>query len=151
MSAKSKKTPPPKVHGNHKKTTEAVIAMKKGGMRVIDIAAEVNTTPSNISHVLSRYNCKENQLIDYQVHRVPIYQALQNRIEKSISQIDIKKAGLYQKVLASRILLDKEQLIAGRATQNIALCGVVEIVEKEERARLMAAKLSDGSNKAAIP
>ena len=145
MSSRIKKAPVTQKHGNYKKTTDAVIAMANGGLTTSEIAKETETTPSNISQILKRYKISTNQLDGFVTHRIPIFQGLQDRIVKSINSIDLKKAGLYQKVLASSILLDKEQLISGKSTSNVALHLVVERLEREDRENRGANKPIDNT------
>jgi hypothetical protein len=102
------------------------------------IARRVGCDPANVHRVLKRFlgDHSEQELREFQESKADIYDALQMRQLKSITDTDIAKAQLLPRVTASAILEDKARTIRGQATQvNVTvLLDAVQAI-KEMRAR----------------
>jgi predicted transcriptional regulator len=89
------------------------------------IAKRVGCDPANVHRVLTRFlgdKATEEELAQYQSTKADVFDALQLRIHKSITDEDISKAPLLPRVTAAAILEDKARTIRGQATQiNVSL------------------------------
>jgi hypothetical protein len=96
-----------------------VLKLKHPELSDAKIAKRVGCHPANVSKVLSRFlgDHSEEELRDFQENKANIFDALQLRQLKSITDEDIAKAPLLPRVTASAILEDKARTIRGQATQ----------------------------------
>ena len=78
-----------------------------------EIARQANADVSYTIDVLKRYGLLKQNIDDFTTNRVSILRGLQSRILSSISQEDIQKASLQQKVTAVGIIHDKERELEG--------------------------------------
>jgi hypothetical protein len=56
---------------------------------------------------------------------------VQRRLLNNISQADIKKSGLRDKVVAVGILYDKERLERGQSTENVSIDGALRSIHSQ--------------------
>jgi len=94
--------------------------MRYPEMSEAQIAKRVQCSPANVHYVLKRFLGEDNteqDLRDYQESKAEIYDAMQMRIHRSITNEDIAKAPLVARVTSAAILEDKARVIRGQATQ----------------------------------
>jgi hypothetical protein len=77
------------------------------------IADQVDCDPSYVSMVLQDYGLTREIISNYQRNRVSILRGLQAKILSKITDEDIQKASLQQKVTAVGIMHDKERELEG--------------------------------------
>jgi AraC-like DNA-binding protein len=83
------------------------------------IARRVGCSAANVHHVLKRFlgdNHSEAELRRYQQEKADIFDAIQMRNLESITNKDIKKSSMLQRVTGAAILEDKARIIRGQAT-----------------------------------
>jgi hypothetical protein len=82
------------------------------------IARKVGCAPSNVHRVLKLYlsDYSQRDLEDYHQNRANILDSLQLRILRSITDEDIRKASLKDRMIAFGIAYDKARLENGQAT-----------------------------------
>ena len=104
-------------HKSHTKTPlqERIIAAKKAhpDLNNKQLAAIVGTTRETTSRILTQYGVDIGAIEAYQAHRADILDALQQRIASSITDEDIKKANLLQRLSAYGIAYDKMRIERG--------------------------------------
>jgi hypothetical protein len=83
------------------------------------IARRVGCSPQNVSQVLARFlgDHSQDELREFQENKADIFDALQLRALKSITNEDIAKAPFLPRVTGAAILEDKARTIRGQATQ----------------------------------
>ena|SRR5277367_376131 len=84
------------------------------------IAKRVGCHPTNVHRVLKQFlgkNSNEEQLKDYQESKADVYDALQMRYLKSITDAKINKTSVVALTTGAAILEDKARNIRGQATQ----------------------------------
>jgi len=77
------------------------------------IAKLTDTDHSTVSKALTRYGVDYGLVESYQMHRADILDAVQQRIISSITDDDIKKANLMQRLAAYGIAYDKMRIERG--------------------------------------
>lgn len=87
----------------------------------LEIAQQADTSQSYVAEVLQRYNIIKKDLDDYKEHKINILQGLQQRIISSISDADIQKASLQQKVVGMGVIEDKLADLQGRDKTTMPL------------------------------
>ena len=85
-----------------------------------DTATLLGCDKSNISKRLKESGYQANYLTNYKNQRADILASYQQIILNSITNEDLQKAGLSQKMMAYGVLYDKERLERGQSTENIA-------------------------------
>ena len=60
-----------------------------------------------------------------------LYEGLTRRLLVSISDVDIRRTGVYHRLIGAGICTDKTRLLRGESTQNLALHQIVEALERE--------------------
>ena len=85
-----------------------------------DTAILLGCDKSNISKRLKESGYQANYLTTYKNQRADILASYQQIILNSITNEDLQKAGLSQKMMAYGVLYDKERLERGQSTENIA-------------------------------
>ena len=105
------------------------------------IANKVGCDESNVRRVLSKYvrDCSIDELRDFQGNEADILDAIREKTLASITDEDLAKASLLQKVTASAILMDKSRLLQGQPTSIHvhALMDVAAMIrEKRDRCEL---------------
>lgn len=94
---------------------EAILAAKSQNPNATgtEIAKQCGTDISYTIEVLQRFGLTKQSIQDYKDHKTDILTGLQARILSTISQADIEKASLHQRIIATGILHDKEQDMRG--------------------------------------
>ena len=85
-----------------------------------EIAAAVGVNRATVAGVLAKYHINKEELDSYKENQADIMVGLQHRIAKSITDEDIKKAGLQSRLTAFGIIFDKFRIQTGQSTANIA-------------------------------
>jgi len=103
----------------HKKIPiEVILELHSKELSHDQIAKITGCTHSNITQRLQRTGI--TSLSNYKANRGDLFALLQSKILNTITEADIKKASLLQRVTASGILYDKERLERDKSTANIA-------------------------------
>jgi len=97
------------------------------GLTITQTALRLNCDKSNITTHLKRNNIIPGYLQKYNDRKARVYSHLQERIVKSVSTDDIKKASLSQKVVALGILADKERTELGLVTEITGYADMVKV------------------------
>ncbi len=105
-----------KTNGAWRIPIEAIIDLKSKNLANSQIAKLLNCNPSNITRRLQDVELTKQ----YVNHRPTVFAHIQRIILNSITDADIKKANLRDKIVSAGILYDKERLETGQSTQNIA-------------------------------
>ena len=92
-----------------------------------EIAEEVGVSINTVADILAKYGLNKQEIDDYAKNQVDILQGIQHKIAKSITDDDIKKAGLKDKMIAMGIAVEKQRLISGESTSNLA--GIVKVLK----------------------
>ena len=90
------------------------------------IATLADTGHTHVIATLQRYGVDQGQVESYKQHRADLLAGIQSRILSTVTDDDIKKANLYQRVTAAAILYDKERLERGQSTSNTAVAIAAE-------------------------
>ena len=90
-----------------------------------NIADKVGVARQTVSDVLAKYKINKQEVDNYAANQADILMGLQHRITANISDSDIEKASLKDKIVAASICLDKHRLITGQSTSNIANWSVI--------------------------
>ncbi len=78
-------------------------------------------TARQVKAEISKYEFNKFEITkQYVNHRPTVFAHIQRIILNSITDADIKKANLRDKIVSAGILYDKERLETGQSTQNIA-------------------------------
>jgi len=113
---------------------ELIIDLRKKHLSASQIAKIVGCSKPNIVQRLHRA-CLSLDLTDrYRKNRAEVLGNLQRRISQSITDADLTKAGLRDKVISMGVLYDKERLETGQSTQNIFYADMIKAksqVDKE--------------------
>ena len=102
---------------------EKIIEIKQAhpDLTTREIAAVAETDHSYVVQVLQRYNIEQKSLEEYKKNRADIFAGFQDRILKSITDEDLKKAPFGSRILAMAQIYDKERLERGQSTDNVNL------------------------------
>lgn len=101
-----------------------------------EIGDIVGRDKSNVSRALRRYGFEMKGLGRYKDNRADILAGFQNRILEAIDSNKLDKASLKDIALSYGILYDKERLERGKSTENVAMSGLVEIIDKQVREKI---------------
>jgi hypothetical protein len=91
------------------------------------IADECDTSISYVSEVLKRYNITYKSLEDFKLYQADILLGIKQRIVTSISEEDLQRASLQQKLTSLGIAHDKEQQLRGLNPESRPMIIVNEI------------------------
>jgi DNA-binding IclR family transcriptional regulator len=94
-------------------------ATTQPGLSVREIARLTDCDHSNVVRTLQRYGISQTEAQSYGERRAEILQGIQDRLLSTITDTDIQKSSLLQRVTATGILYDKERLERGLSTANI--------------------------------
>jgi hypothetical protein len=104
-------------HPSHGKTPlqSKIIATKTENPQLnnTQIGKLINTPRETVSKVLTRYGIDMGAVESYQKHRADIFDALQHRIIASVTDDDINKATLMQRMASVGVLYDKMRIERG--------------------------------------
>jgi len=108
------------------------------GLTITQTAHRLHCDKSNITRHLQRNNIVPGYLQKYNQNKAKAYSHLQERILKSVSTDDIKKASLSQKVVAAGILADKERTELGLVTEIVGHADMLKVNQatKDEIAKI---------------
>ena len=102
--------------------TGKAIQLKIQGLSYMDIAKYYNIPKATIQQRLKPYFGKDSINIPaFKTHRADLFAGQQARVLQSISDADIKKASLRDKVISAGVLYDKERLERGESTENVSV------------------------------
>lgn len=128
------------VRGQHTGAGRRAIKLKLEHPHLSDakIAARVGCDPANVHRVLTRFlgAHTEEDLRAFQNNKADIFDAIQLRSLKSITDDDIAKAPLMARVTSAAILEDKARTIRGQASSinvNVLLDAVNAVRELRRR------------------
>lgn len=82
------------------------------------IAKICNTDHSYVVQLQQRYNITKDITEQFKNHRADIFAGYQDKLLSSVTDTDIKKASLMQRMASVGILYDKERLERGLSTGN---------------------------------
>ena len=105
---------------------EQIITLRKKNLSTRQIGALLGCTGSNISQRLDKIDQNLVNTEHYKNNRAVMFQYQQQRIIQSITDADLQKANLRDKVISASILYDKERLETGQSTQNIAYIDMIK-------------------------
>ena len=101
---------------------EAIIELKEKNLSHSEIAKLLGCCPSNISQRMKD--------IDYTTHfvnaRPKVLAYWQMKIFNSITDADLKKANLRDKIISAGVLYDKERLESGKSTQILGYADAIK-------------------------
>jgi len=112
-----------------------IIACKQNNPELTQkyIAQITDSSESHVCEVLKLYGLNKQSIDDFNIHKVDIFNGIQARLLSKISEEDIQKASMLQKVTASGILQDKIGDLSGTAKvqpmviiNRISVAGQVE-------------------------
>jgi|GEM_PF-1828708 len=121
---------------------ETLITLRKEKkLSYSQIAKVVGCSKANVIERLKPFLDDIDRLPAYLRHRSNIYALYSRRILQSLTDTDLQKANLRDKVLSAAILYDKERLERGQSTSNIAYVDMIkakqslsqELVELESK------------------
>lgn len=121
---------------------KTVIRLKQDNpkMTAADIARSVGRDRSSVTRALKRYGMDTKRVTQYSAFKADILAGIQDKILISIDDDKIAKASLKDSAIAFGILDDKERLERGKATKIVELSDIVELIDKEERQKLVQVK-----------
>lgn len=113
---------------------ERIIELRKKHLSCAEIAKVLGCSKANIIQRLHKVS-EELDLTDtYVSNRATVLAFQQRRIIQSITDADIKKAGLLEKVKSTTFLHNSERLELGKSTSNIFYADLIkakQMVDKE--------------------
>jgi hypothetical protein len=110
---KTKTKPNPKLTAKQEKII--TIRNDNPGMTNQQIADIAGTSSGYVSDVLQKYGLNKENVDDYNKNKIEIWQGITARILSKISDQDIEKGSLQQKITAAGIAFDKTQVLTGGA------------------------------------
>jgi hypothetical protein len=123
----TKRTKPPTI------TQQKILDAKQSnpGLTVREIGKLADCSHVNVITTLRRYGIDSAELQDYKSNRADILSGIQNRIIKSVTDEDIKKMPIGQRIMSYGILYDKERLERGQATSiTDDMNSIIDRIEK---------------------
>ena len=103
-----------------KKRKVVELAKQRPNISQRAISTEIGIDRSIVSDVLAKYKINQEELEEYKTNQTDVMIGLQHRIAKSITDEDIKKAGLQARLTAFGIIFDKYRTHTGQSNTNIA-------------------------------
>jgi len=95
-------------------------AAKNPGKSVAQLAIDNGAAKDTVDAVLRKYNSNIKEVDDYRKNRVEIIAGIQGKLLKTLATKDCTEASVQQLATAAAILIDKERLLTGQSTANIA-------------------------------
>ena len=96
---------------------ESIIALRRKQLSMSQIAKILGCSKPNIVMRLKKIGCELDRLDNFKEVKADLLELELKRNIESITHTDRKKAGYRDKVISAGILIDKIQLLAGKATQ----------------------------------
>ena len=109
---------------------EKMIDLKRKGLSNVEIAKLLGCSDSTIGHRLNKLSDDIDTTDRYIKHRPWLFAYEQQRIRQSITDADILKAGLRDKMVSIGILHDHELKAAGLPTQIILYADAVKLKQQ---------------------
>ena len=103
----------------------------KKGLALTQIAKLCNISVTAVRGLIERNNIDPIDTEVYKKNRADTLASVQRRLLNNISQADIKKSGLRDKVVAVGILYDKERLERGQSTENVSIDGALRSIHSQ--------------------
>jgi len=122
------------------------IKVENPELGALKISRIVGCNPSHVTRVLQTFlgNSSQDDPRDYQNNKADVFDAIQRRIHRSITDEDIAKAPLLPRVTAAAILEDKARLIRGQSTQNVSvLLAAVDTIREMRKSHTNAEQSAD--------
>jgi len=95
-----------------------VLKLLELGATRAQVAKSVNVSRPAISQMLKRYAIDDNLIDSFKKNRADILAGLQETVLASLTEEDIKKASVRDRIIAAGTLYDKERLERGQSTSN---------------------------------
>jgi len=126
---------PAKKHRNTPKNIplELLLEYWDKGLSTKEIAGLCGCSEANVKTRLSKELGSLRAANALERHGATVLRIHQSKILNAITAKDLKKASLLQKTTAFGTLFDKERLILGKSTQNVAYADVVELRKQKEK------------------
>jgi len=96
------------------------IAKSNPDMSQIEVARESGACKRTVADVLAKYGINQGELEEYRNNQADIILGIQRKITTSITQEDVNKAPLRDRLIGLGITIDKHRLITGESTSNVA-------------------------------
>lgn len=112
----------PEVDGVNKKELipiEAIIELRSKNLSYSQIGKILGCSRENVCLRLSRAGYKKEDLANFKKHRGDVLAFFQSKLLNSVTDEDIKKINVYQRVISAGVLYDKERLERGKSTENV--------------------------------
>jgi len=85
-----------------------------------NVADETGVCRQTVANVLAKYGINKEELEEYRDNQADILLGIGKRISENITEEDVKKAPMRDKLVGLGIVIDKFRLITGQSTSNIA-------------------------------
>jgi len=125
-------TPHPKAAKNTAITTVVQQLRRNPNLSYSDLGKLNGTTHVAMIKLLQRHGITKEQVEDYKASRADLFAGMQDKIVASITNEDLQKASLRDKVIAAATLYDKERLERGLNTSTTLMiyASAVELADK---------------------
>lgn len=114
---------------------EKIISLKKQNPNATgtEIAKLADADVSYTIEILQRYGLARETIEDYRKHKLDIITGLQHRLLSNISQADIEKEPVRNRIVAAGILHDKEMELTGGKREVQPMINIVQVkVERRD-------------------
>lgn len=126
---------------------DRILELHEKGLSNSEIARVLGCDKSNITRRLQKLLPEEARKREYLRNRADVFASVQRRILESVTEADIKKASLKDRVISVGILYEKERLERGQSTSNIHVLGEIydglSTREKQEVAQVEEALMAE--------
>ncbi|MGR3218425.1 MAG: helix-turn-helix domain-containing protein [Candidatus Anammoxibacter sp.] len=109
-------------------STAKMIELSEKGVSYSDVARILGCSKQTVSARLKKIDYTPQSIKDYRENEANMLSLVRSRIVLSLDADTIQKANLLQRTTSLGILLDKERLITGQSTGNIAVKHVFESI-----------------------
>jgi hypothetical protein len=92
-----------------------------------EIARLADADVSYTIEILQRYGLARETIADYRKHKIDILTGLQHRLLSNISQADIQKEPIRNRIVAAGILHDKEMELTGGKREVQPMINIVQV------------------------
>lgn len=118
MAAERKKTPS---KAPKRTPVKKVLNQLALGATQTQVAKSVNVSKQAVSQMLQRYGIESKFLESFKENRADILAGMQDTVLASLTEVDLNKASLRDRVISFGVLYDKERLERGQSTSNVAV------------------------------
>jgi hypothetical protein len=98
-------------------------------LKLSQLAAIHGCSVSNVSQLFKRYGVSLETIEEFKTNRADIFAGIQEIVARSLTEEDIKKAGVRDRTILLGTLYDKERLERGLSTQNSAVIMASAVIE----------------------